>query len=134
MYKKICKKLFIYRCLFLLLRIVLLISCFLMLLFILWRLFVNFGISHNTINEYINIELIEKPILQINNEHNDLIYITSSDATVKNSYNDIVLNNVNISSDFVNGLSKIIIFNGDTDEILMEDRPELVFYNIKKDN
>lgn len=105
-----------------------------MLLFILWRLFVNFGISHNTINEYINIELIEKPILQINNEHNDLIYITSSDATVKNSYNDIVLNNVNISSDFVNGLSKIIIFNGDTDEILMEDRPELVFYNIKKDN
>lgn len=134
MYKKICKKLFIYKCLFLLLRIVLLISCFLILLFIFWRVFVNFGISHNTTNEYVNIELIEKPILQINNEHNDLIYIISSDATVKNSYNDIVLNNVNISSDFVNGLSKTIIFNGDTDEILMKDRPELVFYNIKKDN
>lgn len=134
MYKKICKKLLIYKYLFLLLRVVLLINCFLILLFIVWKLFVNFNISHNTTNEYINIELIEKPILQINNEHNDLIYITSSDAIVKNSYNDIILNNVSISSDFVNGLSKTIIFNGNTDEILMKDRPELIFYNIIKDN
>lgn len=134
MYKKICKKLLIYKYLFLLLRVVLLINCFLILLFIVWKLFVNFNISHNTTNEYINIELIEKPILQINNEHNDLIYITSSDAIVKNSYNDIILNNVSISSDFVNGLSKTIIFNGNTDEILMKDRPELIFYNIIEDN
>ena len=134
MYKKICQKLFIYKCLFTILKITLFLNCVVILLFILWRIVVNFNISHSMMEEYINTEIVEKPILQINNEHNDLIYITSSDAIVKNSYNDIILNNVSISSDFVNGLSKTIIFNGNTDEILMKDRPELIFYNIIKDN
>lgn len=134
MYKEICKKLFIYKCIFVFLRLILLFIGISIYILMIWSLIVNFGASHNIVNEYVNTELVEKPILQINNEHDDLIYITSNSAIVKNSYNDIILNDVNINSDFVNGLSKTIIFNGNTDEIVMKDRPELIFYNIKKDN
>ena len=77
--------------------------------------------------------LFEGSIVTYNDE-NDLIYITSTDAVVKDSYDNITLNNVNVNSDFINGTSKTIIFNGDTDEILMKDRPELIFYNIIEDN
>lgn len=134
MYKKICRKLFIYKCLFTLLKTILCLNCVVILLFILWRIVVNFNISHNTMDDYINTEIVERPILQINNDENDLIYITSTDAVVKDSYDNITLNNVNVNSDFINGTSKTIIFNGNTDEILMKDRPQLIFYNVEVGN
>lgn len=130
MYKKICKKLniyiFIYRCLVL---FFLIMFCYMLMIFI-KTIYKNYNEMLKQKEFFLNKELMEKPIIQINDEDNNLIYIEADSANIKNSYKDIKLNNTVINSNFVKGASKTIIFNGTNNELILKDRPELIFYNI----
>lgn len=131
MYREINIKLKVYKFLFFTLKTIL-FACFSIIfcLFIKEILF-NFNKNSNNIYDNINVELVEKPIIQINDEKNNLTYITADSALIENLYKNITLNNVDINNDFIKGKSKIIIYNKDKDEIIMKEKPELIFYNKK---
>ena len=82
-------------------------------------------IYSNNIN--INTNLIVKPIIQFNDENNNLTFIVSTDGTISSNFDKITLNNVKINNDFFEAFSKKVIY--ENDEIIFKDRPNILFYN-----
>jgi hypothetical protein len=71
------------------------------------------------------LNFMEKPILQINDDIN-IMYITSDGAEIKDE-EDITMVNVNIESKNIKGFSKTVMIR--KDELILDDRPYIVFYN-----
>lgn len=129
MYEKINKKFILYKYLLIVLKIFLAITIIYIIFLFIKNLTNNYNSSINQIKTQINIGIVEKPIIQVNDKNNNLTYIISDNAIIKGNYREITLQNVIIKNDFVNGKSKNVIFNNDNDELLLKDRPEIIFYN-----
>ncbi|MBR2141170.1 MAG: hypothetical protein IJ853_02340 [Rickettsiales bacterium] len=129
MYSKIYRKLVIYRYLFLFLKLILSLICLAVFILFSFELYITFSVNAKIDDEIVNTEIVEKPILQINDDDNRLTFVTSNFAIIKDSYNDIKLKNVDIKSYFVNGTAETIVFDGKSDEITLQNRPKLIFYN-----
>lgn len=99
------------------------------LIYVVYMSFFNFITikSHNIENTNINTELIIKPIVQINDDNNNLTYIVSKNGLIQENYNKLTLNNVDLKNDFFRLYSKEVIYYND--EIILKDRPSIIFYN-----
>ena len=104
-------------------------SLIVFLIYIVYMSFFNFITikSHNIENTNINTELIIKPIVQINDDNNNLTYIVSKNGLIQENYNKLTLNNVDLKNDFFRLYSKEVIYYND--EIILKDRPSIIFYN-----
>lgn len=83
--------------------------------------------SNNTINTKVNTELIIKPILQVNDDDNNLTYAVSKNGLIQENYTKLTLNDVNLKNDFLQLYAKEIIYH--RDEIILKNRPNILFYN-----
>ena len=83
--------------------------------------------SNNTINTKVNTELIIKPILQVNDDDNNLTYAVSKNGLIQENYTKLTLNDVNLKNDFLKLYAKEIIYH--RDEIILKNRPSIIFYN-----
>ena len=129
MYSKIIRKSLIFKYIFLLLK-------YMLFLFVIFLFYIFFKIIFvNKINKIysnkinINTNLIVRPIIQFNDEDNNLTFIVSTDGLVSDDFDKITLNNVKINNDFFEAFSKKVIY--ENDEIIFKDRPNILFYNNK---
>ena len=83
--------------------------------------------SNNTINTKVNTELIIKPIVQVNDDDNNLTYAVSKNGLIQENYTKLTLNDVNLKNDFLKLYAKEIIYY--RDEIILKNRPNILFYN-----
>lgn len=86
--------------------------------------------NSNVLNEnFVILNIIEKPKLQISEKDGDIIFIAGDKAEVTN--NDIKIYNMNINSDTLKGSAKIVDITNNGDKIILKNRPIITFYNLK---
>ena len=130
MYSKIIRKSYFFKYIFLFLK-------YMFVLFLIFLFYIFFKVIFiNKINKIysnninINTNLIVKPIIQFNDENNNLTFIVSTDGIISSNFDKITLNNVKINNDFFEAFSKKVIY--ENDEIIFKDRPNILFYNNNK--
>jgi hypothetical protein len=128
MYIKICKKLKLYKKIVLVFNIMIFAGALFFIIALVHQIFFLKKNIHEdkNYNKNIVLDFMKKPILQINNDEN-IIYITSDGAEIKDEEN-IVMTNVNIESKNIKGFSKKIIIKDD--ELILDNRPHIILYNI----
>ncbi len=130
MYKRINKKLKIYKniCKFINL-LVRLITILILALFFYFLQKNNSSI--NLKNNNIISNVIEKPKLQTYENDGDVILVVGDKAEIEKD--KINVYNLKVDSNFLTGFSNVVNIINDGDEIIFNDRPMIIFYN-EKDN
>lgn len=86
--------------------------------------------NSDILNEnFVISNIIEKPKIQIYENNRDIISIVGDKAEVTN--NDVKIYNMSIKSDTLESFAKIVDVIDDGDEIVLKNRPVMVFYNLK---
>lgn len=128
MYTKINKKLEIYK------NASKIISFITRLLIVVIPVTILYLVQKNTSNDVLNenfviLNIIEKPKLQAYENDGDIISIIGDKAEVIN--NDIKIYNISIKSNILKSSAKIVDIINNGDKIILKNRPTMVFYNPK---